>query len=358
MENIMRRPFWIGVTLSLLTFSALKAQDQHFSQFYASPLNLNPALTGTFDGKYRLSVNYREQGRNLLNQPYVTFATAMDLRFNIDKLGKGQQKDAFGLGFRFLNDRNATVNYFTNNMAVTGAFHKALSKYGDEFLSVGVELGVGQRNVNYDNFTFQDQFNGSNGYTGVTAENFPQNNFSYTDIAVGLNYSRAPKGEIGFFAGGSIYHILQPEISFYARGTNNQDVFLTSRLNRKYSAYLNLQIPLNSSISVSPRVFGYLQGKHLAANAGANFRFLVDEIKGAALHLGGWASPVRNFDNKFSMDAIVSMVGIEYSNFLIGFSYDARWGALSYAGRRTGAFEISIAYLGNYDNETVLCPKF
>lgn len=354
----MRYPFWILVALLMTTMVRLQAQDQQFSQFYASPLNLNPALTGTFDGKYRLSVNYREQGRNLLNQPYVTFATAMDLRFNIDKLGKAQQKDAFGLGFRFLNDRNATVNYFTNNMAVTGAFHKSLSRYGDEFLSAGVELGIGQRNVNYDNFTFQDQFNGASGYTGVTAENFPQNNFSYTDIALGLNYSRAPKGEIGIFTGGSIYHILQPEISFYARSVKNQDVFITSRLNRKYSAYFNLQIPLSAKVALSPRIFGYMQGKHLAANAGANLRFLMDEIKGTAFHIGTWASPVRNYDNKFSMDAIVGMIGLEYSNFLIGFSYDARWGAINYAGRRTGAFELSIAYLGNYDNETVLCPKF
>lgn len=348
----------VGVILALLINQTVEAQDVQFSQFYAAPLQLNPALTGTFDGKYRLSINYRDQGRNLLNAPYVSVATGIDLRFPIEKMGAGRAQDAFGLGFRFLNDRNNTVNYFTNNMAVTGSFHKALNRDGAEFLSVGVDLGIGQRNINYDNINFQDQFNGADGFTGVSAENLPSNNFSYTDLGVGLNYARAPKNQIGIFVGGSIYHLLEPEISFFARSENNQDLLITSTLKRRYSAYLNLQIPLNSQITLSPRAMGVLQGQHLAANAGANLRFLLDEIRGTALHLGGWARPVRNFDQKYSLDAIVAMVGLEYSNFLIGFSYDARWGALNTVGRRTGALEFSLAYLGNYDNETVLCPKF
>jgi len=35
------------------------AQDANFSQFFASPLTLNPALTGKFDGLYRVVGNYR-----------------------------------------------------------------------------------------------------------------------------------------------------------------------------------------------------------------------------------------------------------------------------------------------------------
>ena len=57
------------------------AQDQHFTQFFASPLTLNPALTGTFDGKYRVAFIYRDQ------EPYKTFAGAIDLRFNMRNIG-------------------------------------------------------------------------------------------------------------------------------------------------------------------------------------------------------------------------------------------------------------------------------
>ena len=36
-------------------------QDPHFSQFFSSPLTLNPALTGKFDGVFRAAGNYRDQ---------------------------------------------------------------------------------------------------------------------------------------------------------------------------------------------------------------------------------------------------------------------------------------------------------
>ena len=40
---------------------SVKAQDPHFSQFFASPLTLNPAFTGKFDGSWRLAANHRDQ---------------------------------------------------------------------------------------------------------------------------------------------------------------------------------------------------------------------------------------------------------------------------------------------------------
>ena len=48
------------------------AQDIHFSQFYFSPLNLNPAATGIFDGDYRIAGNHRQQWRSVTT-PYTTF---------------------------------------------------------------------------------------------------------------------------------------------------------------------------------------------------------------------------------------------------------------------------------------------
>jgi hypothetical protein len=38
-----------------------KGQDIHFSQYYASPLSLNPANTGNYDGDWRLMNSYRQQ---------------------------------------------------------------------------------------------------------------------------------------------------------------------------------------------------------------------------------------------------------------------------------------------------------
>lgn len=342
--------------LSLFFCNSLLAQDQHFTQFYASPLSMNPALSGAFNGKFRLSLIYRDQWRNVLDNPYVTYAGTIDLRFPL-RGRSGRSKDAVGVGMAFYNDKVSSIDFVTNQIMISGAFHKSLSSSGDQFLSLGVQAGITQRSVNYENLTFEDQFNGSNEFSGTTGEIFPENNFSFGDYNVGLHYSYAPAQSVGVFAGLAIHHVLEPQISFYfnaddpERGNDN-------KLFTKITGHLSFQIPLGQSVQMLPRALFYKQGPHLAINAGTNFRFLVDDVKGTAIHLGSWARPVSNENDQLSIDAIVGMVGIEYSNFLVGLSYDANLNDLNVTKLGQGAFEISIAYLGEYDNGTVHCPSF
>ena len=115
---------------------------------------------------------------------------------------------------------------------------------------------------------------------------------------------------------------------------------------------------MGPAVQMLPRALVYSQGPHLAINTGTNFRFLVDDVKGVAIHLGSWVRPVKNELDQFFMDSVVGMVGLELNNFLLGLSYDANLNDINQSRRGQGAFEISIAYLGEYDDETVLCPKF
>ncbi len=347
-------------TLWVVFTTILSAQDQHFTQFYASPLTLNPALTGVFNGRYRLAVVYRDQWRNVLDEPYVTMGGAIDTRFQL-KSRRKVKNDAFGVGVQFFSDRVPSVDFSTNQVMVSGAFHKSLNKNASEFLSLGFQLGIAQRNVNYERLDFGDQFNGNNGYTEPTSEVLPENNFSYGDIGVGLNYTLSPRRGTAFFLGGAIHHITEPQVSFYIDKNANDGTQFNgnNKLHRKYTAHIGMQIPLGPYVQLLPRAMGYLQGPHLAMNAGSNVRFLINDRSGTALHVGGWARPVRNEDSSFKLDAAVVMLGLEFNNFLLGFSYDANLNSLSgTAGRRQGAFEISLAFLGQYEDDTVLCPSF
>jgi type IX secretion system PorP/SprF family membrane protein len=243
---------------------------------------------------------------------------------------------------------------------ISGAYHKALNPESNQFLSLGFQTGMVQRNVNYDQLSFDDQFNGTDQFNDPTAEVFPENNFAFSDFQVGLNYSYAPKGKAAIFAGASLHHILEPEMSFYYRELpdDDKDERISNTLYRKYSAYLNLQLPVGGRTQISPRALIYSQGPHLMLNAGTNFRFLVNDISGTAIHIGAWARPVNNLDDKWNLDAVVAMLGIEHQNILLGFSYDLSPGQLNLSNRSRNAFEISVAYLGEYEDETVLCPKF
>src|SRR6478609_983154 len=77
----------------VLGFGAV-AQDPNFSQFFASPLTLNPALTGKFDGVFRIAGNYRNQWPTISNA-YNTKTVSLDFGVmknslpDIDQMGVG-----------------------------------------------------------------------------------------------------------------------------------------------------------------------------------------------------------------------------------------------------------------------------
>ena len=74
-------------------------QDPHFSQFFVSPLTLNPAYTGKFDGEYRFSGNYKKQWPTI-NNAFTTSTAAID--FNILK-NNIPEHDTWGVGFMALS---------------------------------------------------------------------------------------------------------------------------------------------------------------------------------------------------------------------------------------------------------------
>ncbi|HEU0065301.1 MAG TPA: type IX secretion system membrane protein PorP/SprF, partial [Flavisolibacter sp.] len=78
------------------------AQDPNFSQFFASPLTLNPALTGKFDGVYRVAINYRNQWPTI-NNAFTTATASFDA--GILK-GKIPDFDQFGIGFMGFTDKS------------------------------------------------------------------------------------------------------------------------------------------------------------------------------------------------------------------------------------------------------------
>ena len=61
----------------LFLLGKISAQDPHFSQFFSSPLTLNPAFTGKFDGSLRVMGNYRNQWPTI-NNAFTTGTVAAD----------------------------------------------------------------------------------------------------------------------------------------------------------------------------------------------------------------------------------------------------------------------------------------
>ncbi|MEM1327346.1 MAG: PorP/SprF family type IX secretion system membrane protein [Bacteroidota bacterium] len=352
------KQFCLSIIAIFALIISVTAQDSHFTQFYATPMNLNPALAGGFDGTYRFSFLYRDQWAQAMESPFATFNAALDLRFPI-RYNQSRTQDAFGAGIMFETDRVSSVGYSSTGAHFFAAFHKSLSSRNNQYLSGGVQFGLNQRNINNTRLTFEDQFNGSTGFTGATNELLPpENSFAFSDLSVGLNYSYSPSRSAALFLGGAIHHVLEPEISYYYDRQDDDDALGSNALHRKYTAHIGARFPLTSKVSLLPRAVARLQGPHLEVNAGSNVRFALGQYGGSAMHIGGWVRPVGNEQKALDLEAAIMMVGFEVDNVLFGFSYDLSLSALQANRSQQSAFEISIAYLGNYNSETILCPTF
>ena len=92
----------------MLCGASVMGQDIHFSQFYMSPLNLNPAMTGVMNCKNRAIVNYRNQWSQVLKgDAYNTYSISYDQKVAVGR------SDFFGIGGTLWGDTAGELNYGT-----------------------------------------------------------------------------------------------------------------------------------------------------------------------------------------------------------------------------------------------------
>ena len=176
------------------------AQDAHFTQFYANPLYLNPAFTGSQICP-RFVMNYRNQWPGI-NHAYNTITASLDKHYD-DLQG--------GLGIQFLNDYEADGAISNLRAAISYAYKLELNhKFS---LRAGFEAAFDQKSFNPNKVTFEDQidprfgFIDINGNTNPTAEDFAGNTSkSKLDLSAGiLFYSE------NFFGGFAAHHLTEPD---------------------------------------------------------------------------------------------------------------------------------------------------
>ena len=344
--------------VSVLVFSSLvlQAQDRHFSQFYTSPLTLNPALTGVFNAKYRLGLINRDQWRSVLDNPYRTFAASLEVKFGLDYFLRFAKKDKIAVGVVFYNDKVEGVDFRETRMALSLGYHKSLDRDSRNVLSLGFQAGISQRNVNFTDFVFDDQFNEIDAFDLATNEPIPVNNFTFGDYSVGLNYSYAPKKNYSFFAGAALHHIFEPRISFFEDRIMERIEGVV--LPRNYTVHGGAVINFGSRFQISPRAAVLSQAAHFQITGGANLRIRLDEYDSTGLYAGLWTRLSNDVISSLLTDSVIVTTGFEVDGFLIGLSYDLNIEAISTFSTHQATFELSLVYLGEYQNETILCPKF
>src|ERR1700752_72482 len=158
----MRKYFILAC--ALFAFISIKAQDPHFSQFYASPLTLNPAFTGKFDGVVRAAGNYRNQWPTI-NRAYQTGTASVDFPI-FKKLV--DYRDIWGVGIMGYTDKSAARAVSFNYISISTSFHKGLDEDGYKQIGLGVQGTYSNMLIKTADLKFEDQLTPL-GFTGVTS---------------------------------------------------------------------------------------------------------------------------------------------------------------------------------------------
>lgn len=328
------------VTVCLGFVSA--AQDPNFSQFFASPLTLNPALTGKFDGVYRIAGNYRNQWPSI-NNAYTTATVSAD--FSILK-NRISELDQFGIGVMGFTDRAGNGVLTNNYAALSVAYHKGLDEDGYHQIGAGFQGTYISKRLDITKVVFADQLTPF-GFTGVTSESFTdqQVNLSYFDLNAGVLYNGSTNGYNNFYIGASMYHINRPKESF-----------------QKGNYLLNTR----TTIQAGGRIpVGPYNSLHVAANHSMQAKAHNTMVGGAyALNLNQDDNIPTNvyFGSWFRFgDAIIPYVGLEFGEWHLGASYDVNISSLKPASNSRGGMEVSLIYIKrpvDPNAKKLNCPKF
>ena len=165
-----------------LCLGSVGGQDIHYSQFFNSPLNLNPGLTGIYNGDVRVQANYRSQWANV-PVDYVSGAIGIDFK------RKPNAKNNF-LGYGLLLNFDQAGDL---NLGWTGgnAFASYSLKVGQHnYITPGVTLGYYSRNYNANNAITTSQWTGKGIDPATSPELLGQDNIGFVDIGIGANFRR------------------------------------------------------------------------------------------------------------------------------------------------------------------------
>jgi type IX secretion system PorP/SprF family membrane protein len=159
--------------LILFYAGPVTAQDPQFSQFYAAPLYLNPAFTGS-TGQARVGMNYRNQWPSI-DANFTTFSGYADY-FIEDK--------SSGVGLIFTHDKEGLAGLQSTMVGLQYSYELYITK--NLGFRPGAQVALYNRDINFDKLTFGDQYD-ENGFldSDGTDETF-NTNFSKTFVDLSL----------------------------------------------------------------------------------------------------------------------------------------------------------------------------
>jgi type IX secretion system PorP/SprF family membrane protein len=305
------------------------------SLYDAAPLYLNPAMTGVFDGDWRVHAQYRNQWKAVNFKPYTTGLISFDMPYK-----------KWGFGAQIVNYRAGIGNY--NALQAVGSAAYSISIDAEKYhnLSFGVQAGVAQKSVEYQLHTFNNQYVGSNGGGFDNQLNSNESVAGQTTVAPVTNagfmyYYTKQQSKINPFIGFSAFNLITPKESFFEGNSNSLTI--------RYYTHLGVRWNLTESLYLIPKVLVMNQDKFNEQTYAVDAGYY---LKNSELYLLGGII-YRN------QDAFVVNAGVKMENYIFKVGYDFNSSTLSPVSSGRGAIEISFTYMKRKPNsKTVkICPR-
>lgn len=330
---------WGALLFFLLLFNTqiVKAQDMHFTQFFSSPLYLNPAFTGA-NVCSRMSTTYRNQWPGI-SKTYKSYLLSLDHyipRYNM------------GIGLLFGNDAAGTGDLKTTIINPMFAYEvKVNRKFSMRF---GLQAGLGLKSINFNALLFGDQIaRGGN----VASLEIPTQSKTYFDMGAGALFYSAK-----YWIGSSVYHLTRPDVALMGNGEGLLPIKYSLHGGAKF-AFNPKERNLYEQRSVSP-AFNYRGQKEFdQLDIGFYFTQYI-------MNIGVWYRGlplVKAYKPGYSNnDAIAIIFGIRADRLNFGYSYDITISKLNNLSQ--GAHEVTLSYqLCKFKKKKkfrliIPCPKF
>jgi type IX secretion system PorP/SprF family membrane protein len=315
----------------LFSVSSVSGQDVAFSQFYANPVYLNPALAGNVICP-RVALNYRNQ-YPALGGNYVTYNAAADMY--VSAL-------AGGIAVLATSDMTGPLASFSAN-AIYSYHLKITEKLR---MNAALEAGYYQYRLNWEKLVFEDMIVPGTGEIVSGFEAQPDRlTVGDVDFSTGMVLGYDERFYLGFAA----HHITNPDLAFYDGSISR----LATRFTIHAGTIFNLRQELagreNDKLSLSPNIVYMQQGKFHQLNGGMYLNFY-------PFVTGLWLR--HNFENP---DAVIALIGFQQPEFKVGYSFDFTVSKMGLPAG--GAHEISFVWYlpcpkKEFKYKAINCPSF
>ncbi|MBK8849490.1 MAG: PorP/SprF family type IX secretion system membrane protein [Saprospiraceae bacterium] len=308
---------WLGLCFSS---SLVRAQDPVFSQFFATPIQMNPAFTGLSEDAHISSV-YRLQWPGI-SASYNTFA-----------LGYDQFFDASNLGLGFQINRDVAGNGALGTSRISSMLSYRLNINDETFIRGGIEASLIQKSLNWQKLLFYDAIESVGGSITPggsylpSAELEPANTRrAYLDIGSGLLlYNSA------YYFGLAINHMNTPEDRFLRDNLENyQGLPLRWSVHGGYQFKLGRKAANGLYSFCAPNLLYTRQASFSQLNAG--IYLAVNQLVGGIYFRQSGANG----------DAVIFHAGIRDRHYTLAYSFDYTVSGLTID--TGGGHEISVSY--------------